>query len=222
MANYCVPERKNVALLTVSAQHDFLKPGSPVRAVGAEPARPILRRVVEGFRAQGAHIYHAVRLYRPDGSNVDACRRQAIEEGVRVLMPGTFGAELLDELKPDPAFRLNPDCLLNGRMQALGPREWAFYRPRWGAFYGTDLEAQLRAAEISTLVLCGFSFATGIRATIYEASARDLRTVLIPDALGSASDEGVREVARMGVYLMTSESCLNWLAGSHRSPCAAA
>lgn len=213
MPYYCVPERDRAALLTLSVQQDFMRPSSPLRAHGAAAAKPALCRLVQGFRRRGAPIFHAVRLYRPDGSNVDACRRQAIEEGMRILMPGSLGAELLDEVKPDPRVRLDPDCLLNGRMQEIGPAEWAFYRPRWGAFHDTGLEARLRQAGISTLVICGLSFATGTRATIYEASARDFRTVVVPDALGCASDEGVKELGPMGVYLMTSDSCLAWLNG---------
>lgn len=214
MGNYCVPNREGVALLTLSVQRDFIEPGSPVKARGADRARPKLCRLVEGFRTQGAPIFHAVRLYRPDGSNVDACRRQAVEEGERYLMPGSLGAELLSELKPDPAVRLNPEHLLAGRMQALGRHEWAFYRPRWGAFFETGLERHLRNLEISTLVVCGLSFVTGTRATIYEASARDFRTIVVTDALASATEDGVRELGRLGVYLMTSQACLTWVAGN--------
>lgn len=213
MGFYCVPERDKAVLLTLSAQRDFLRPGSPVKACGAERATPVMRHVIDGFRARGAPIYHAMRLYRPDGSNVDACRRQAVEEGLRILMPGSMGSELLDELKPSAEVRLNPDCLLNGRFQKLADNEWAFYRPRWGAFHGTDLERHLRALDATTLVICGLSFATAVRATVYEASARDFRTVVVSDALASATEDGVCELGRLGVYLMTSESCLGWLAG---------
>ena len=136
-------------------------------------------------------------------------------------MPGSLGSELLDELKPEPSVRLNPDCLLSGRMQRLGAQEWAFYRPRWGAFHETGLEQQLSKLGISTLVICGLSFATGTRATVYEASARDFRTVVVTDALASATEEGIRELGRMEVYLMTAESCLAWL-NNGRSPSAAA
>ena len=118
---------------------------------------------------------------------------------MRFLMPGSLGAELLDEVKPNALVRLDPDCLLAGRMQELGSAEWAFYRPRWGAFYDTGLEVRLRDAGVTTLVICGLSFATGTRATIYEASARDFRTVVVPDALGCASDEGVKELGRMEI-----------------------
>ena len=214
MPDYCVPERNAVALLTLSAQRDFVEPGSPIKAHGGERARPALRRLVEGFRAKGMPIFHAVRLYRPDGSNVDACRRQAVEEGMRFLMPGSLGSELLDDLKLNPSVRLNPDCLFGGRMQKIGPNEHAFYRPRWGAFYETTLERHLRDLNVNTLVVCGLSFATGTRATVYEASARDFRTVVVTDALASATQDGVRELGRMGVYLWSCDSCLDWLTGS--------
>ena len=214
MPNYCVPQKGTAALLTLSAQQDFVRPDSPYRASGILRVRPALGRLAEGFRAHGAPLFHAVRLYRPDGSNVDACRRQAVEEGLRVFMPGTLGAELLDEVKPVASDRLDPSLLLDGGFQALGPAEWAFYRPRWGAFHGTALEARIERLGVTTLVICGFNFSTAMRATIYEASARDFRIVLVTDAVGSASEEGIRELGRMGIYLMPSQSCLNWLVGA--------
>ena len=214
MANYCVPQKGTAALLTLSAQRDFLRPGSPYRSAGAQRVLPALARVVRGFRAQGAPLFHAVRLYRPDGSNVDACRRQAVEEGLRVFMPGTMGVELLDEVRPDPALRLDARGLLDGGFQALGEAEWAFYRPRWGAFHDTALEARLGALGVTTLVLCGFNFTTAMRATIYEASARDFRIVLVNDAVGNGSEAAVQELARIGVYLMPTACCLEWLAAA--------
>ena len=191
-----------------------MRPNSPYRAAGIRRVRPVLRRLAQGFRGQGARLFHAVRLYRPDGSNVDACRRQAVEEGLRVFMPGTLGAELLDEVKPEAGVRLDPSGLLSGRFQALGPDEWAFYRPRWGAFHGTTLEARLEQLGVTTLVICGFNFCTAMRATIYEASARDFRIVLVTDAVGDATEADFGELCRIGVYLMTAESCLDWLAGT--------
>jgi len=214
MANYCVPQKGTAALLTLSAQQDFLRPGSPYRAAGAHRVLPALARTVRGFRALDAPLFHAVRLYRPDGSNVDACRRQAVEEGLRVFMPGTTGVELLDEVRPDPGLRLDARGLLDGGFQPLGQTEWAFYRPRWGAFHDTALETRLGALGVTTLVICGFNFTTAMRATIYEASARDFRIVLVTDAIGNGSEAAVQELARIGVYLMPSSCCLDWLAGA--------
>lgn len=216
MPDYTLPEKQTVALLTLSAQRDFTLAGSPVRAAGLGRAIPAMKRLVDGFRHQGVPIYHSVRLYRPDGTNVDVCRRQAVEEGLRILMPGSFGSELIDEVKPKSGIRLDPDLLFAGKFQRVDENESIFYRPRWGAFHDTGLEEELKSRGITTLVICGFSFATGTRATIYEASARDFRLVLVPDAVCNSTEDGVRELGRMGVYLLNAENCLTWLTGVER------
>ncbi len=220
MTEYCLPEKDKAALITISAQRDFVRGESPLCANGHSRAVPALRRVVEAFRRQGAPIFHSVRLYRADGSNAEPCRRSAFEEGLRILMPGTSGAELIDEIKADPASRLDPQLLLSGKAQQLGENEFVFYRPRWGAFHHSCLEAELTARGINTVVICGFSFATGTRATIYEASARDLRIILVPDAVCNGTESGMAELGRIGVYLMSSDYCIEWIEA--RTPRAAA
>ena len=213
MTNYCVPEKGKAALLCISAQRDFIAPGSPVRACGSRSALPNIAALVDCFRDHNAPIYHSVRLYKADGSNVDACRRQAVEEGLRILMPGTLGAELIDDLKPSRDVRLDPETLFAGDFQEIGPKEFVHYRPRWGAFHDTGLESRLRDQQVTTLVICGFSFSTGGRASVYEASARDFRIVLVPDALCNATEEAVQELGRIGIYLMDTSNCLSWMAG---------
>jgi nicotinamidase-related amidase len=96
------------------------------------------------------------------------------------------------------------------------------YRPRWGAFHNTSLEDRLRAQRVTTLVICGFSFSTGGRASVYEASARDFRIVLVPDALCNATEEAVQELGRMGIYLMDTTNCVAWMAGAGPGTVAAA
>jgi len=213
MPDYIRPERGKVALLTINGQRDFIQKGSPLRTCGVTQALEGVTRLVKAFREQKLPIVHALRLYRPDGSNVDICRRQMVEEGLRVLMPGTSGADLIDELKPRHDARLCHEELLAGEFQALGEREWAFYRPRWGAFYGTRLEEHLRSLAVSTVVICGFNFTSSGRATIYDAGARDFRVVVASDAVSNANEDGLKELGRIGVYLMTVDNCLHWISG---------
>ena len=220
-SDYTLPDRGRVALLSINAQRDFTLAGSPLRANGVSPAIGGVKNLVSGFRQAGVPIVHAIRLYRPDGSNVDSFRRQMVEEGMRVLMPGTRGAELIEEINPGRSIRLDPNSLLSGTFQEVGSDEWVAYKPRWGAFHGTNLEGHLRSLGVTTLVLCGFNFATSGRATIYEAGARDFRIVVVPDAISGGSDEAVTELGRIGVYLMTADECLTWL-GSAGAPVAAA
>ncbi len=211
--DYTAPQRGRAALLTINAQVDFLQPDSPLRTAGMQSARAAVQRLVRGFREHALPIVHCVRLYRPDGSNVDICRRQMVEEGLRVLMPGTQGAELVSDVAPPEAPRLAPDALLAGEFQSLAEREWAMYRPRWGAFHGTTLEQHLKDLGVSTLVICGFNFTTSGRATIYEGGARDFRMVLASDAVSNSCETSIRELGRIGVYLMDVDHCLSWLSG---------
>jgi nicotinamidase-related amidase len=212
MRDYLSPERHRVALLTIDAQRDFCLPNAPAKVGGSMAAVPPMVRLVEGFRAKGRPIVHVVRLYRCDGSNVELCNRASIEEGQRIVMPGTLGAELVDGLKPDQRQRLDSSQLLDGKLQEIGRREWIMYKPRWSAFYQTQLEEHLRGLGVTTLVISGCNFPNGPQATVYAASNRDFRIVLATDALAGTNDVALAELARIGVYLMTSEQCLAWLA----------
>ena len=58
------------------------------------------RRLVQVYKDQGYRIIHVIRLYRAYGSNVDICCRRDIEDGKQVVIPGSDGAEIMDELKP--------------------------------------------------------------------------------------------------------------------------
>ena len=46
MTEYCSPEKDKAALITISAQHDFVQAGSPLCAKGHIRAVPALSRVV--------------------------------------------------------------------------------------------------------------------------------------------------------------------------------
>lgn len=217
MNDYTMPERGHAALVTIDAQRDYFADASPVRSTGCDQIRDSLADLVNGLRRSGVPIFHLLRLYRPDGSNVDLCRRRLVEEGMRVLMPGSLGAELLPELAPAACPRLDPQLLLDGRGQRLGPREEALYKPRWGAFYDTPLEGRLHALGVNTLVVCGCNFATSGRASVLEASERDFRVVLVPEACAGLSEQAQQELCRVGVHLMSLAQALRWAGGRRRS-----
>lgn len=214
MKDYLAPERDRAALITIDAQRDFAMPKSLGRAASAPACVAAMAKLTVAFRAAGRPIFHMVRLYRCDGSNVDLCRRASIEEGQRIAMPGSSGAEPVDGLKPDPSIRLDPELLLGGDGQQVGPREWILYKPRWSAFFDTPLEQRLRDLGISTVVICGCDFPNGPRATIYAASNRDFRIVLVPDAVSHTTEAGLQELGSIGVRLMGVEDTLSWLGSS--------
>jgi len=198
---YTAPDFAAAALITIDTQRDVLD-GAPLQIAGTSAALPAMRALAQAFRHARRPVVHVVRIYRADGSNVDLCRRAAVEGGASLLAEGGEGSELAVELLPDPQMRLDAGLLLGGGLQRLGEQEVAIYKPRWGAFYATPLESHLRSLEVTTLVFCGCNFPNCPRTSIYEASERDFRVVLARDALSGLYERGERELEAIGVQLM--------------------
>jgi nicotinamidase-related amidase len=211
MSKYTDPDWAHAALLTIDTQRDFTLSGASAEIAGTMDVVPEMQRLVAAFRRANMPIVHAVRIYRPNGSNVDLCRREAIERGLQAVLPGSDGAELVDELKPSPEVRIDAGRLLGGDLQWVGENEWVMYKPRWGAFYRTPLEEHLRDLGVNTVVVCGCNFPNCPRATIYEASERDFRIVLVADAISGLYERGLRELENIGVALMDTDGCLGKL-----------
>jgi nicotinamidase-related amidase len=202
---YLAPDFASVALVTIDTQRDTLD-GGPFEIPGTSAALPHMQRLVEAFRAARRPVVHVVRLYRPDGSNVDPCRRRAVEDGARLVLAGSPGAELAPGLLPPDAPRLDTQLLLAGGIQHVGLGEVVIYKPRWGAFFRTPLEAHLRPLGVSTLVFCGCNFPNCPRASVYEASERDFRIVLVRDAVSGLYERGEQEMRAIGVMLMDADA----------------
>lgn len=84
--------------------------------------------------------------------------------------------------------------------------EVVIYKPRWGAFYNTPLESHLNKLEIDTLVFAGCNFPNCPRTSIYEASERDVKVVLIEDAISALYPKGKEEMLNIGVQVANAES----------------
>jgi nicotinamidase-related amidase len=204
---YTAPRFQSSVLVTIDVQRDVLD-GGRLEIAGTSQALGGIVALLRAYRDAGRPIVHVVRLYRPDASNVDPCRRGAVEAGAEILRPGSEGAELAGELLPEPGLTLDHEALLAGAIQPLGPGEVVVYKPRWGAFYGTALERHLREAAIDTLVFCGCNFPNCPRTSIYEASERDFRVVLVRDAISGLYERGERELRGIGVHVMDTSEVL--------------
>ncbi len=60
---------------------------------------------------------------------------------------------------------------------------------QWGAFYGTELDLQLRRRGIKTLVLAGISTNVGVESTARDAFERGFQQVFVEDAMAGPSEE---------------------------------
>jgi len=74
----------------------------------------------------------------------------------------------------------------------LGPQEEdiVITKRQWGAFYGTELDLQLRRRGIDTLVLCGISTNIGVESTARFAYEYGYQQIFVEDAMTAHSKEG--------------------------------
>jgi nicotinamidase-related amidase len=200
MESYLQPELHRSLLLTIDIQRDTLD-GQPCEIPGTSEMLHRANRVIEYFRNQSLPIIHVVRLYLPDGSNVDLCRRSIVEGGRKLFISGTIGAEPAEGILPYSTIKLDTNQLLSGELQQVGKKEWIMFKPRWGAFYRTPLEKHLRVLGVSTIVFIGCNFPNCPRTSIYEASERDYKIIAISDAISRFDERGQKELENIGVVV---------------------
>jgi nicotinamidase-related amidase len=83
---------------------------------------------------------------------------------------------------PPEASELVPELHVQGGDVVVTKRQW-------GAFYGTDLEQQLRRRQIGTIVMGGIATNFGVESTARGAHDRGYELVFAEDAMTSVSPE---------------------------------
>jgi len=207
MDEYIKPDFSSAALITIDTQKDVLD-GQPFEIPGTTAVLPQMQTLLQGFRKHSRPIVHIVRIYKKDGSNVDLCRRKAVIQGAQILIENTPGCELADELLGSLSVSLDYQKLLSGSIQKVSTNEVIIYKPRWGAFHQTPLDAYLKRLHVSTLIFIGCNYPNCPRTSIYQASERDYKIVLVEDAVSGLYPIGLTEMKKIGVILMKSSDVL--------------
>jgi nicotinamidase-related amidase len=71
----------------------------------------------------------------------------------------------------------------------IAPDDLIVTKRQWGAFYGTDLDQQLRRRNIRTIILGGIATNMGVESTARAAFDRAYELVFAEDAMSSISAE---------------------------------
>lgn len=109
---------------------------------------------------------------------------------VRVLA-GADRADVLQPLvdNPAPPFQLSPDFAeIVPELEVLGD-DIVVTKRNWGAFYGTDLDLQLRRRDVSRIAIGGISTNIGVESTARDAFERNYKLLFVEDAMASMSVE---------------------------------
>ena len=138
---------------------------------GPRPASEVIRNaahLADAFRRGGGVVVLVHVTPRPDG-------KDALHPLADVAPPGAgpHGAEWAEIV---PELQGHPEDLLITKRQ-------------WGAFYGTELDLQLRRRGVRTIVLCGISTSIGVESTARDGYERGYHQVFVEDAMAARSEE---------------------------------
>jgi ureidoacrylate peracid hydrolase len=162
-------------LVLFDALHGYLHPGDPQKARFLEERRILanLQDLLAGARRVGMTAFYPAGAHAPDGSDTVA----RLTDTDMDLKPGG-GAE-----KPiKPRFhRESADANIAAEL-APAAGDVLVPKQRWNAFFQTNLDLQLRARGIDTIVLAGGSTDVGIASTAFAARDLDYGLVIVRDA----------------------------------------
>ena len=204
--DFTAPHFGSSALLVIDVQADFLDGGASTVA-GTSERLPRMAELVAAYRSAGRPVVHVIRLY--EGDDVDLVRRGALRAGARLVRPGSPGAQIAPQLLPDPGLVLDTGALQAGELQKAGDNEVVMWKPRWSAFHRTPLDAHLRGLAVDTIVLAGCNFPNCPRATLFDASARDYRVVVVDDAMSQVTPERLADAVALGVHALPTHDVVH-------------
>jgi nicotinamidase-related amidase len=118
-------------------------------------------RLAEAFRRARLPVVLVTVGFRPDGGDM---LRTRTDRPARAMPTEPRFYEVVDELGPEPG-----DLVLTKR--------------QWGAFYGTDLDLQLRRRHVTGIVLTGVATSVGVDSTARAAHERAYNITFASDAI---------------------------------------
>ena len=182
------PERLDparTALLFFDMLNGYVKKNDPATKARYAPVIACAVRLLEAARRAGVVVMYAAAHHRPDNATsahlvTDTDNRLRPVPAVRVgeskpvVAAGTWEAQVIDELEPQP-------------------QDYMIPKFRWSAFHQTYLDLALRNRNIDTLLISGGSTDVGVASTAYAARDLDYNLVVVSDACTSPEEDNHRQ-----------------------------
>jgi maleamate amidohydrolase len=150
------------AVLVVDVLRAYLEPSSPLYA-GVEDAVAAAARVVAAARAAGVPVVFTRVRYAAGGADGGLWVRKI--PALHVLEEGNPLGDFSADLSPAPG-------------ETVVVKQYA------SAFFGSSLDATLRAAGVDTLLVVGLSSSGCVRASVVDAVSLGFRPLVVREAVG--------------------------------------
>jgi nicotinamidase-related amidase len=178
------PDTARSALLIVDMQNDFLHPDGRFAHTAQERPEamidmpfltgtiPHVKRLAAAFRAAGRPVVYVAHVLKPDYSDAAfPFWRLGLKPttGNRThCVEGTWGAEIIDELKPHEG-------------------EHVVRKKGFGGFANTGLDTILRNMGVTTCVVAGVTTCVCVSNTVRGGVENNYRMILVSDAVAEVS-----------------------------------
>jgi len=174
------PDIDRSALIIVDMQNDFIHPegGFAHRARENPEAKidlpflmgtvPYAKRLADSFRRAGRPVVYIAHVLKPDYSDAQfpywRATRGSLSGNRTFITEGTWGAQIIDELKPLPG-------------------EHLVVKKGFGGFSNTPLDTILRNLGVTTCVVCGVTTCVCVSTTVRGGVEHNYRMILVSDAV---------------------------------------
>jgi ureidoacrylate peracid hydrolase len=191
---------KRTAVIVVDMQNAFVKEGGMFQRWGIDISAnqtvigPI-QQIIGIARVRGCKVIYIAHRFSPDlreGGNpisVSGMRsvpmkyyREFPEMKDKTIIRGTWGAAIVDEIKP-----VEGDIVVE--------------KPRYSAFFGTNLDIILRTYDLKYLLFTGVATNTCVEHSIRDAYNLEYLPILVSDATMNTGPAFVKEATLFNVKL---------------------
>ena len=131
-------------------------------------------RLVAHCREVGTPIIYITTYRRADNSDAPKTVSDVGGGGGAAMLEGTSAVEVIDELAPQPG-------------------DYIVVKPRFSAYYGTNMDGILNSLGTETILVGGISTQRSVEGTAREAKNRDTQCVVVSDCC-TAGEEDVHEM----------------------------
>lgn len=186
------PNPTRSAFVLIDMENGFVEPRGGHCIKEAQATVPACIRALDLARSKGIPVFFVKRIYRADGSDVELTRHARWMAGGRACMPASEGfnsAQAPEGLRPQPG-------------------DYTIIKPRWSAFFQTELDLILRRLDVRTVILAGTTTPNCVRTTCYDAIALEYNTVILTDCCSSQTEDiqqaNLADMERAGAILLDS------------------
>src|SRR5579864_4682772 len=191
------------AIVIVDMQNAFASKGGMLDITDASRVIRVIRSIIEAARQNGVAVVYLRMAYKPDLSDSGGpnspnfhkelamtlmCSRPELKG--KVLTEGTWDAEIVEDLAPQPGYLI-------------------ITKTRYSGFAGTPLDSQLRMRGIQYLFFAGIATNVCVESTLRHAYFHDYWPILLRDAAMPAGPPAAHDATLFNV-----ESFFGWTTSS--------